>query len=155
MRFTTPNRELLNSRQVKEIKKHLKEQFGFSRELPQAWFRVKDDRLYIVSRDLEKIDLQGLRVEVIGMYFGEWKGNDIRLSIEAAQLIGPHATKNVIELSEEEMYAWLRGEDLKKAMKEKNFVLLKHDSDFLGCGLAKEGAILNFVPKSRRVAQPH
>ncbi|MBI2664256.1 hypothetical protein HYX10_02840 [Candidatus Woesearchaeota archaeon] len=34
----------------------------------------------------------------------------------------------------------------------KNFAIIKHNNDFFGCGRIKEGKLLNFVPKARRLS---
>lgn len=85
------------------------------------------------------------------MYIGEFKKGELRLSIEGSQLIGPHAKKNVVELDRNELRQWLRGEDLIKEVKEEGYVIMKSNNDFVGCGRVKEGKILNFVPKARRL----
>ena len=101
---------------------------------------------------MAKIELSRLRLNSVGMYFCENDGKGIRLSIEGSQLIGPKATKNVIELNDEETKNWFKGEDLEKEYKDCNgFVILKHNNDFLGTGKYANGRILNYVGKSRRI----
>jgi len=86
------------------------------------------------------------------MYFCEIDNKGIRLSIEGTQIIGQKATKNVVELNEEETKKWFKGEDLDKECKDcSGFVILKHKNDFLGNGKYSNGKILNYVGKVRRV----
>ena len=47
------------------------------------------------------------------MYFCEIHNNTIRLSVEASQIIGPQATKNIVELNEEDQ-TWQTPESIKK-----------------------------------------
>ena len=86
------------------------------------------------------------------MYFCEIDNKGIRLSIEGSQIIGPKATKNIVELSEEETRKWFKGEDIEKECNNCNdFVILKRKNDFLGNGKYATGRILNYVGKTRRV----
>ncbi|MBI4140217.1 hypothetical protein HY485_00100, partial [Candidatus Woesearchaeota archaeon] len=100
---------------------------------------------------VDQIDFSKLRINSIGLYFAEFRNNELRLSIEGSQIIGPKATKNVVELNNDELKQWLRGEDLEKECDENGFVIIKHGNDYLGCGKIKEGKVLNFVPKARRL----
>ncbi len=142
--------KFLASKELKPIKQLLDQQWGFT-EVEHAFFKTQKDKLYIISRDIAKLDLSLYRIIQVGMYFGELKKGLLRLSIEGSQLVGPKAKKNVVELDEEEMRAWLRGEDLDKEIDAEGFVIVKHNKDFFGSGKYKEGKILNFVPKSRRL----
>ena len=45
----------------------------------------------------------------------------------------------------------LAGEDLEIKGNYSGFIIIKHNNDFLGTGKYKEGRILNYVGKSRRV----
>ena len=45
----------------------------------------------------------------------------------------------------------MSGMDIEKETSAGGFALLRHGSDFLGSGRIKEGKILNFVPKARRM----
>ena len=85
------------------------------------------------------------------MYFCEL-GKEIRLSIEGSQLVGPKATKNIAEITEQQAKQWLKGEDLEiKDNHYSGFIIIKHDNYFLGAGKYKENKILNYVGKSRRI----
>jgi len=89
------------------------------------------------------------------MYFCELRGNEIRLSIEGSQIVGPKATKNIVEIDNDQVKQWLKGEDLE--IKENNysgFLIIKHNNYFLGTGKFKDNKILNYVSKSRRVNVP-
>jgi NOL1/NOP2/fmu family ribosome biogenesis protein len=142
--------DILASKDIRGVHKMLEEQFGFSGKLEYGFLKNHEGNLYIVSRDIANIDWKKLRVTSMGSYFGELK-KGLRLSIEGSQLVGPHATKNVIDISKEEMLLWLKGNDLPTTHKTPGLVIVKHDKDYMGCGSVKEGMILNFVPKIRRL----
>lgn len=142
--------QILNAKECKEIYKLLKDVFGFEEKLDFAFLMNKEGKIYVVNREIEKIDFSNLRVDAIGMYFAEFKDSELRLSIEGSQLIGPKATKNVIELSKEEARTWLKGFELAKDLKN-GFYIMKHETDFMGTGKCSRGKIYNYVPKTRRI----
>jgi len=110
------------------------------------------EKIYLGTRAMENLPLGEIRINTIGCYFGEYKGGDLRLSIEGAQMIGPHATKNIVEIDRPETEQWMKGEMVVKETGLSGFVLIKHGKDFIGCGkITGDGRILNFVPKTRRI----
>ena len=144
--------EILKSREVKEIQQMLKERFGFDRRLDYIFSKSGKGRVWIFSKEVDKIELRDLNVEAIGLYFCFREKNALRLSIEGAQLIGKYAKKNVIELDEERVQRWIRGFDLNVEEKVENgYVILKFKEDIIGCGKYKDGKLLNIVRKGRRV----
>ena len=91
----------LNSRELKQLYKELNEQFGVEEKLDFIVLENTKDKLYLLSRDYEKLDVSKLRVNNKGMYFGKKERDGLRLSIEGSQLID--AKKNVVVLNEEGM----------------------------------------------------
>lgn len=159
-----PELKILNNKEIKEILQLIENQWGAKLKADHVFLKNNKNRVFIVSRDISKIDFSQLRLNSIGMYFCEIDKKGIRLSIEGSQIVGPKSTKNVVELNEEETKRWFRGEDLEKECKDcSGFIILKHKYqknsseknffvfDFLGNGKYKEGKILNYVGKSRRV----
>jgi NOL1/NOP2/fmu family ribosome biogenesis protein len=145
------NLSALSGRDLKPILAIMKEQWDADIDFPWAWYQSAKNDLFVVSKDITKIDAQKLRINSVGLYMGEIKHSEIRLSIEGSQLIGPFAKKNVVELDAKELREWLRGTDLEKPVKEEGFVIIKSGDDYIGTGKVKEGKILNFVPKARRL----
>src|SRR3989338_5925459 len=148
-----PELKFLNSKETKEILKLIEEQWGAKLKLDYAFARNSKHRVFIINKDISKIDFSKLRINSVGMYFCDLE-NGIRLSIEGSQIIGPEATKNVVEINEEQIKKWMKGEDLEIENKEKcnGFVIIKHENDFLGTGKFKDNRVLNYVSKSRRVS---
>ncbi len=143
---------VLNAREKKRINQLLEEQWGFARKLDHVYLLTAKNRLFFVNQDIERLNLQGLRVSSVGVYVGELlQERELRLSIEGSQLVGHHATKNVVALDALQARLWLKGQDLDMKTESNAFVILKHGDDFLGCGKAKSGRIMNFVPKTRRI----
>ncbi|MBW2970162.1 hypothetical protein KY319_03505 [Candidatus Woesearchaeota archaeon] len=150
------NYEFMPSRKLKEFFKLIKEQYGKVPDVFEKLAFVKGkDKVYVLSRDVGEIDLKNLRINSLGLYIAEVKNTQLRLSIEGAQLIGPSASKNIVEISDEQFKDWFKGADLKVDGDFSGFVILKHKNDFVGSGKFKDGYVLNFVPKARRLIEVH
>ena len=145
----------LKSKEVKQIKEMIKQQWGFTKKLDYLFFLSKKDKLYIASRDILDADLSKTRINSIGVYFGEYRQDrkELRLTIEGSQMIGPSAKKNILELDDQEVIQWMKGKDIERDFNMQGFVIIKHNTDYLGCGKIKEEkkVLLNYVPKVRRV----
>ena len=142
--------KVLNKKESKEIFGIINGQFGSDFSTEKIFFLSGYD-LYIANRET----LEGIREEwrgnELGLYLGEIKGNQIRLSIEGSQLVGPTATKNVLEIDKNEMKNWLAGQTIETQSPDTTYVMIKCGNDFIGCGKVKEKKLLNFVPKTRRI----
>ena len=143
-----PLLEPLNSRDLKKINKFVKEHWGSELSKDYAYLMNNKNKIYI---EYVTLDLSKLRIDSVGVYFGELYAEELRLSIEGSQILGPKATKNVIELSYEEMRDWLKGNELNKQTDCEGFVIIKHKKDYCGCGKVTTEVIKNYVPKARRI----
>ncbi|NQV09192.1 hypothetical protein HQ529_05050 [Candidatus Woesearchaeota archaeon] len=143
--------KILNSKEVKEILSILKKQFGFESKLDYVFLMNEKNKIYIANKEVFDINIDNLNINSIGIYFAFMKNKQIRLSIEGSQIIGPVSKKNIVELHDNEAKLWMKGFDLFKTTKNKGFVLIKNNNDFLGCGKQIEDKILNYVPKIRRL----
>lgn len=152
------NYEILNSRQVKELIEKLTEQYGaVPQNFKEHGFIRGKDNIYLITKDLALANLEGLRVNNLGLYIAEYRldKNQIRLSIEGSQIIGPTATKNVCEIDIDQRAQWMRGNDLELTGDYSGHVIIKCGNDFLGTGKYKDNKILNHVPKARRLQEIH
>ena len=145
------NIKVLNKKESKEIFGIINSQFGSSFNTEKIFFLSGDD-LYIANRETLEGIREEWRVNELGLYLGELKGNQIRLSIEGSQLVGPSAKQNVIEIDESQMKTWLSGAAIEIDHPDSTYVILKCGKDFLACGKIKGGKLLNFVPKTRRIS---
>ena len=148
--------KILNSRETKEIYRLIEGQWGAKLKLDYAFLKNSKSRIFIVNKDISKIDFSKLRINSAGMYFCEVDELGIRLSIEGSQVVGEKATKNIAEITEDQAKQWLKGEDLEIKGSYSGFVILKcnnnNNNDFLGTGRYRNGKILNYVNKGRRVS---
>lgn len=145
------NLKILNSKERKEILKIINEQFSCEFEFEFEVFQNSKNKIFVMNKDLGKIDYKLLLVNSLGMYFGEMRDNEIRLSIEASQIIGKIANKNVLELDDELAGKWMAGEDINVDSDLHGFVIIKNKDDFLGCGKISNKKLYNYVQKERRV----
>jgi NOL1/NOP2/fmu family ribosome biogenesis protein len=152
-----------NSKDLKHFHEQLREQFGYTGKLDLVFlYSEKKERYYAMTKDLANIDLSRLKVDSMGLYFASKAKEGIRLTIDATQLLGPHCTKNIVDLTRDEMQVWLHGEKLAVATLAHTltaepgaFVILRctYDgiTDYLGCGKIAGEFILNYIPKTRYV----
>ncbi|MCX6707039.1 MAG: hypothetical protein NT001_02760 [Candidatus Woesearchaeota archaeon] len=148
------NLKILNSREKKNVLKLVKEQWDADFDTDLVVLLSNRNKVYLVNADFSKVDEKHMRIEKVGLYFGEIVDKEIRLSIEGCQLIGPIAKKNIIELSDGEVKVMFHGNDLiKKDIGDgkRGFVILKNNSDFIGCGKVRGEEIINYIPKTRRI----
>ena len=143
--------KILNNKEIKEILRLLYNQFGFIDKLDYVFLMNQRNKIYLVNRDIERLDIDNLRIDALGLYFGEINHGSLRLSIEGSQIIGGRAKKNIVELSKEDAESWSMGNDIDKEFNVHGFIILKYKKDFIGCGRYKEGKIFNYVPKERRL----
>lgn len=145
------NVKILNKKAVKEILALIKDQWNADIDLDYAFLQDKEYKIFIINKEFAELDLTRLRINNMGLYFGQKMIDGIRLSIEGSQIIGPKAKKNVLELTEKQTKQWLKGEDIEVDTELDGYVILKSDKDFLGTGKVKQNKILNYIPKSRRL----
>jgi len=157
----------LNSKEYREIAKQINAQFDADFSFEDFVIKSSKDKIYIVSRDLEKIDYKTYNIEQAGLYIAHINDRgEIRLSIEGSEIIGPKAKKNVIDIGKLSKL-WMAGQDIPFKTECEGVVIIKDGDDWLGSGkiIEKEAIvydsegkskkeiqqmILNFVPKTRR-----
>jgi len=148
---------ILNTRDVKKIRKKVVNQFGYFPEEDYAFLKGENDKVFIVSKDVARVDLKKLIVDRMGLYFAELRETEVRLSKEGAQLLGRLAKenkkelKNAVDFDQQEVKAYFTGLDIVKDLGAENrLMLLKYKNDVFGCAKYKEGKIINFMPKIHR-----
>jgi NOL1/NOP2/fmu family ribosome biogenesis protein len=142
------NLKILNNKEVKKIMKELKEQYDTDVKLDFAWFKSSKNKIYLLSKKFGDLEDKNLRINNLGMYFGKFEKDGVRLSIEGAQMI--KAKKNIVEI--EDVDAWIRGEDLEVGdLNLKKYAIIKNGKDVYGAGKYKNGKLLNFTAKDRRI----
>lgn len=149
----------LNSKERKKVLAQLEVQYGCETDFLKAYVFLLQEtkrKYFIVNEALFGFDLAELRVDSLGLYLCcELKNGELRLSIEGSQLLGPHATKGILNLDDDEFARWIRGANLEKETELRGFLIVRHGSDFVGAGkpVEKSGKVIihNYIPKTRYV----
>lgn len=142
---------VLNARERRAMNAELAARFGGAPDF-EVLLQNREGKLFAGSADLGRVDFSRLRIEGVGLAIGRRQADGLRLSIEGSQLVGPHATANILELDEAGLSAWLAGEDV-ALPGEDGYFLLRADADFVGCAKRKNDVLLNAVPKTRRLRE--
>lgn len=142
----------LSSKDVRELCDTLHKQFGTAFDTSLVWYlHTKHDDLYLVSGCVRTVSFDTLRVNNMGLYVAHiMPDKTIRLSVEGSQLLGKTATRNVVDITQQQAAAWMNGEHISCDASIEGFVIVRYGSDYLGSGKARSGELINFVPKSRR-----
>ncbi len=149
----------LTAKHSREILHKITDQWGGEYEYlleEYALAQSNEGKVYLISRDIEKIDVSKFRLNSVGMYLVDIENSGLRLSIEGAQLVGAKATKNIFEVSEAQARQWLSGNEIdlnEEDKKLEGFIIIKFKKDIIGCGRISKGILYNFVPKNRRTKE--
>jgi NOL1/NOP2/fmu family ribosome biogenesis protein len=142
----------LNKKESGSLLKNIQEQFGIKElNLDCIFVKNRENKIYLVSNGLKKLDMTKLRINSLGSYFCKMDNSGIRMTVEGAQLIGKYATKNVLDLDKEQIKEWIKGNQVDVKSDMNGFVLIRNRRDFFGCGLIKNNILLNYFPKTRRL----
>ncbi|HLC96113.1 MAG TPA: hypothetical protein VJH97_02225 [Candidatus Nanoarchaeia archaeon] len=143
--------KILNKKELRTFFDILEKIFGYTGKLDFVFLLSEKNKVYLVNKEIEGINLQKLRVNSYGMYIAEWREHEVRLSIEGSQLVGPFCSKNVLEVDTKTAREWLKGVDIDYNGELEGFVIIKNGDDHLGSGRVVPGKILNYVSKVRRL----
>ena len=148
---------ILNSREIKRLRELVVKSFGYFFKEDYAYLKNDKDKIFIVNKDITRIELNNLIIDRMGLYFAELKDSQCRLSKEGAQFLVREANKdeaevkNLVDLDDKEVKSYFTGIDLPKDLGEENhLVIIKYQDNILGCAQYKNGQILNFLPKIHR-----
>lgn len=153
--------KILNKKEIQEFEKKIIETYGCKKGIFKNLAVLqtgKKDKIWIATRDSFKIDFEQVKINTVGMYFGRINyRNKLKLSVEATAIVGPEATKNILELNEEETWEFLRGMDIEfeeqriKNLSKEKFLIIKSKKNWLGIGTLEGNTLHNSLPKSRRI----
>lgn len=150
---------ILNAKERKVFLARLYEQFGISFHLEGcALLRSPKGRYYLSDARVFAFPFEQLRIDTLGLYIASDEVDGLRLSIEGAQLLGPHASHHVLDVDTQQLSEWLLGHVLTvdaSHLYEGSYVLIRCGHDYAGCGKVKEGNVLNYVPKTRWINAVH
>lgn len=148
--------DFLNSKQRKEFYKQLKEQYNYQGPKQLALFRTGNDKIYAIHPDIDSIAFTQMRTVQAGLYVASTQSNDLRLTLDGAILFGEHCKNCFVDLTLEQKNAWMAGENIAYDGPLHGYIILRHDKRIIGCGsVSNNGFIKNYVPKGRRISDPH
>ncbi len=146
---------IISRNEKKELINYLKERYSLEDfKFNFDFLRSGKEKVWIIPPEFNKINLDKMRIEFVGSYFGSYDDKYFRLSVEACQLIGPFAKKNFVELDEENLNKWIHGKNILEFNSinlTKGYVLIKNKKDFYGSGKFTGNIILNMLAKNRRI----
>ena len=134
----------------------LNDQFGISENLKGIFLQSDRDNLFFMSEELSEVlrleEDKMLRIDRAGLFIGSFEKEGLRLTVEGTQLFGPLANKKILTIDEFHLETWMKGEDFDiEDELEEGFHIIKHNNDFFGCALLKNGVVRNNLMKSRVV----
>lgn len=146
------NIHFIKTPEKRRITEILKEQFGIT-HLPYLLIESGKEKIRAFSGHLSKEEIMKItslaNIELIGAYLIK-KEHDLRLSLDATNILHNQITKNIIEINNEEFHEWIRGRDLEKQIANGSYII-KFKDDFLGCARSNGSKLFNFIPKDRRL----
>ncbi len=144
----------LNSKERRAFFGRLEETYGYHGPTDYVVYEGGRDKYYIISRDLEKLPFEELRIAQGGLHVASDAHGELRLTMDGAQLFGPSCDKPFAKLDTAGRDEWIAGQDV-DSEGEDGWVIVGWEKDILGCGRRKDGRIINYVPKERRISEPH
>jgi len=148
--------DVINAKMRKRILSHLRERFGIDWDGDVVLLLDPSQRLYGAARDIFGVVDKIPRIDTLGNYWGEWRDDEFRFSIEGAQLFGAKAAKNVLILSREEAVAFMQAKKVageSQPWVQDGFVIVRCGEDFIGCGRLAHGELVPFIAKNRRLGE--
>lgn len=146
--------KFIKASEKKRIIEELNERFGIEK-IPYLLIETGKEKIRAFSGNLSKNEIIKLNefanVEIIGIYLLKKEDErKLRLSFDAVSLFKEQINKNVVEINNEELELWMKGNEINKEASE-GVVVIKHEDDYLGAGVSTGSRIFNYVPKERRV----
>ena len=142
-------------KEKKPIYSALENQFGVLQKFDSALWMNAKKRVYLVNNDIAEFPIGQIRVDSFGLYIGEFLDPAFRPSVEGSQFISHLATKNILDLTEEQVRLYFQGDAFQIDQSLRGLFLLRSGDDIIGCAAAKDGMLINFHPKTRRIQHFH
>ena len=135
------------TRRVREVR----ERFGISKDA-FAGLRALEDQETIFVGTREVMEFDAVRPMRRGIRLARLYPYSLKPTTFGMQVLGRQATRNVIELSDEQARRLVNGESLSiEAEAENGFVLLKWQGFIAGVGFYKRPVLKSQIPRFRPV----
>lgn len=139
--------------ETEEYLRYFENRFGIPRRVFRGLsFLKRGKNIWIFSGDLGVVS-ETERIETVGIKAISISRKAVKPTTAFIQAFGKHATKNVVDLkNEEEMIEFMTGGVIKRKFNvSKGYVIVKFGDDVLGCGLYTDLGLISQIPKARRV----
>lgn len=159
--------QILSANECNEIWSYLKNQYGINPNnyTNFGFAQSKKGRLWIGTKSalefVQQDRLDPAKVLTIALGKADSKklladqSMKIRLTLDGALFFNNAITKNIITLTEEQEKLWNAGSPIVSSIENGVYVLRSSITNhIIGSTVAKEGMLLNFVPKWRRFPRP-
>ena len=147
--------KVLNKKEIKEIAEKLNSIYSSKVDFNEfvVLMTGRENKIWLASRKIFEINLEELKINSIGLYFGREDNGKFRLSVEGAQIVGKTAKKNICEIKN--VWDFLRGFDVAPTKmincEENQYVIVKYKNDILGVAKLQDGILKNILPKARKI----
>ncbi len=131
-----------------EHRKYFVERFGVPEDIMKKYsFWERGKRVWAFTGSYIEMD----NIETLGIKALSLRSTP-KPSTAFLRVIGIHATKNVVELDEEQALNFMRGEDIHASFSaDRGYVIVKSAQDILGCGFYNgKDLLINQIPKKYR-----
>ncbi len=143
---------LLSSRDAKNFRRSVEDRWGVVISRDYSFVKSSSGKIFALSKGAGFVASSNFRISSMGLYVAD-ETYGLRLSLDGAMLFGGGASKNVVDLFDDQKKLWLSGSDISGVVGD-GWVIVRCGNDILGCGLVKNNILKNYVPKSRRIPEP-
>lgn len=136
---------------MKNILKYFKEEFGIEEDLFSNYeFYQYKNRIYLMTKEVKEFQCEEILRK--GIRIARLVRDGIKPTIDACQIFGRYAKKNIIYLNEEEVKKILSGQDLNLGLDMSDGYKILFYKDYpLGIGYYRNKRLKNQIPRSRRI----
>jgi 16S rRNA (cytosine1407-C5)-methyltransferase len=138
---------------VKKYIHDLSEYYGIEYSvLDEFQYRIKTHDVYFINKEWS-MNALGI-YERLGIKFGKVDKNDyIVLHTHAARVFGNRITKNVIDLSSEELNIYMQGGTVKKECDLLGQKVVRYEGNVIGTAVATQSGLKSQFPRSLRTQE--
>jgi NOL1/NOP2/fmu family ribosome biogenesis protein len=146
---------LLNDPERDRLLGYLSHRFGISREVFSNYYLYRRRRtVWLFSKDDRLRDLASLQVESVGFPLLRWVATHIKPTSVALQLFGPHADKNVVSLTSDQLRDLVENKEIKSEFAgSPGYVIVASKSVIIGCALYLPGRLISQFPRHMFTSQ--
>jgi len=146
---------LLDAAKRKNLERMLKLQYGIRSRLPSTLVQSGEEKIRVATPEAFEA-AQSLRgVQSVGLYILKIVEGTPVLSLEGAHIFCRDIQQNVVELSHEQLDAWMSASPVSlETQTASKYVAARSGPDCLGCGRTAGSKVFPYIPRWRRITPP-